>query len=201
MNYELIKRLLDFISSFVLLIVLSPFLLLIGILVRIILGTPVIFKQERPGLNEKVFTIFKFRTMNDKKDVSGSLLLDSERLSPFGRFLRVSSLDELPELVNIFMGEMSFVGPRPLLVEYLPYYDEEQRLRHTVKPGLTGLAQINGRNALSWEDKFKYDVYYVKNMGWFLDCKILFLTVGKAVLREGVDFRDTGVSTKFGGND
>jgi len=201
MNYEYIKRLFDVVFSIILLIALAPFLLLIGLLVRIILGSPVIFRQERPGLNEKVFTIFKFRTMNDKKDEEGNLLPDNDRLTPFGRFLRESSLDELPELVNILKGDMSFVGPRPLLVEYLPHYDDEQKLRHTVKPGLTGLAQINGRNALSWEEKFKYDVYYVKNIGWFLDCKILFMTVVKTILREGIDFQNMDVSTKFCGND
>lgn len=156
------KRMLDFILSLIALIILSPILLIVAILVRIKLGTPIIFKQQRPGKNEKIFTLYKFRTMTDKKDENGNLLPDSERLTKFGKLLRSTSLDELPELINILKGDMAIVGPRPLLVEYLPYYTEEEKHRHDVRPGLTGLAQVNGRNSISWEEKFKYDVQYVK---------------------------------------
>ena len=153
MYAKYIKRILDFILSLIALIVLSPVLLVVAILVRIKLGSPIIFKQQRPGKDEKIFTLYKFRTMTDKKDENGNLLPDSERLTKFGKVLRSTSLDELPELVNILKGDMSIVGPRPLLVEYLPLYSEEQKHRHDVRPGLTGLAQVGGRNSLSWEEK------------------------------------------------
>lgn len=183
-NY--IKRLLDFTLSLLALILLSPVILIIAILVRIKLGTPVIFKQQRPGKNEKIFTLYKFRTMTDKKDENGNLLPDSERLTKFGKLLRSTSLDELPELVNILKGDMAIVGPRPLLVEYLPYYTEEEKHRHDVRPGLTGLAQVNGRNSISWEEKFKYDVQYVKKITFLGDLKIILKTVKKTVKREDI---------------
>jgi len=166
------KRPLDFILSLIAIIVLSPVFIIIAILVRIKLGSPVIFKQDRPGLNEKIFTMYKFRTMTDERDENGELLPDSKRLTKFGRMLRSTSLDELPELFNILKGDMSFVGPRPLLVEYLPLYNEQQRRRHEVRPGLTGYAQVNGRNAISWEEKFKYDLEYVEKISFLLDLKI-----------------------------
>ena len=169
-----LKRPLDFLLSLLAIIILSPLFLLIAILVKINLGSPVIFKQERPGLNEKIFVMYKFRTMTDEKDENGRLLPDEVRLTKFGKFLRSTSLDELPELLNILKGDMSFVGPRPLLVEYLPLYNEHQKRRHEVRPGLTGLAQVNGRNAISWEEKFNYDVEYVDSITFIGDLKIFF---------------------------
>lgn len=180
------KRPLDFILALFGLIILSPVMLVIAILVRINLGSPVIFKQQRPGLNEKIFTMYKFRTMTDERDEYGNLLSDEKRLTPFGRFLRSTSLDELPELWNILKGDMSFVGPRPLLVKYLPLYSDEQRKRHEIRPGLTGLAQINGRNSISWEDKFKFDNLYVKNVTFLGDLTILICTLFQVVLRRGI---------------
>lgn len=180
------KRMLDFILSLIALIILSPILLIVAILVRIKLGNPIIFKQQRPGKNEKIFTLYKFRTMTDKKDENGNLLPDSERLTKFGKLLRSTSLDELPELINILKGDMAIVGPRPLLVEYLPYYTEEEKHRHDVRPGLTGLAQVNGRNSISWEEKFKYDVQYVKKITFLGDLKIILKTVKKTVKREDI---------------
>jgi undecaprenyl phosphate N,N'-diacetylbacillosamine 1-phosphate transferase len=171
------KRFFDIIFSFLALIVLSPLLFIIALLVRIKLGSPVIFKQERPGLNEKIFTLYKFRTMTDKKDEQGNLLSDSERLTSFGRWLRSTSLDELPELWNILKGEMSIVGPRPLLVEYLPRYNDKQRRRHLVRPGLTGLAQVSGRNAISWEERFSLDSEYVNSLSFFMDTKIILKSI------------------------
>ena len=158
MYAKYVKRPLDFILSLIAIIILSPLLLIVAILVRIKLGKPVIFKQQRPGKNEKIFTLYKFRTMTDKKDENGNLLPDEQRLTKFGKALRSTSLDELPELWNILKGDMAIVGPRPLLVEYLPLYNEKQKLRHDVRPGLTGLAQISGRNAITWEEKFKDDL-------------------------------------------
>lgn len=186
MYAKYIKRILDFVLSLVALIVLSPVLLIVAILVRVKLGSPVVFKQQRPGKNEKIFTLYKFRTMTDKKDENGNLLPDSERLTKFGKLLRSTSLDELPELINILKGDMAIVGPRPLLVEYLPYYTEEEKHRHDVRPGLTGLAQVNGRNSISWEEKFKYDVQYVKKITFLGDLKIILKTVKKTVKREDI---------------
>jgi len=181
-----IKRQLDIVLSGCALIVLSPLLVVTAILVRVKLGSPVIFCQERPGKDEKIFKLHKFRSMSDARDENGNLLPDKERLTGFGKKLRALSIDELPELWDIFRGKMSIVGPRPLLVEYLPYYTENERHRHDVRPGLTGLAQINGRNTLTWEQKFAYDLEYVQHIGFCEDIKILFRTVGKVLNRSGV---------------
>lgn len=185
---RLIKRVMDCILSFIAIIVLSPILLIVALLVRLKLGSPVIFKQERPGMNEKIFTLYKFRTMSDARDANGTLLPDNIRLTRFGRFLRSTSLDELPELFNILKGDMAIIGPRPLLVEYLPLYNEHQKKRHEVRPGLSGLAQISGRNAISWEEKFDLDVLYVDNVGLWQDWKIILLTLKKVFVREGINF-------------
>ena len=173
---KFVKRLIDIILSLVVLICFSWLYLIVAVLVRVKLGSPVIFRQPRPGKDGKVFNLYKFRTMTDAKDENGNLLPDEDRLPEFGKKLRTTSLDELPEFVNILKGDMSFVGPRPLLVKYLPLYNEEQRHRHDVRPGLTGWAQVNGRNLLSWEDKFEKDVYYVRNLSFLLDLKIVFMT-------------------------
>ena len=193
MYKKFFKRFLDIFISLFFLIILSPILLIIAILVRINLGSPIIFKQERPGKNEKVFTLYKFRTMTDKKDENGKLLPDSERRTKFGDFLRSTSMDELPELVNILVGSMSIIGPRPLLVEYLPYYTEEEHHRHDVRPGLTGLAQANGRNLVNWDDRFKMDLEYVNNLTFLMDIKIIFKTVKIVLKREGI--RQEGQAT------
>ena len=193
MYKKFFKRFLDIFISLVSLIILSPILLIIAILVRINLGKPIIFKQERPGKNEKVFTLYKFRTMTDKKDENGELLPDSERRTKFGDFLRSTSLDELPELVNILVGSMSIIGPRPLLVEYLPYYTEEEHHRHDVRPGLTGWAQANGRNLVNWDDRFKMDLEYVNNLTFLMDVKIIFKTIKIVLKREGI--RQEGQAT------
>lgn len=181
-----IKRLLDIIFSLAALIILSPVLLIVAVLVRICLGSPVLFRQERPGKGEKIFKLYKFRTMTDKRDESGNFLPDSERLTSFGKVLRSTSIDELPELFNILKGDMSFVGPRPLLTKYLPYYKKEERLRHTVRPGLTGLAQTHGRNYLMWDKRLAFDVHYVKNISFVGDLKIIFLTFVKVIKRSDV---------------
>lgn len=186
MYAKYIKRILDFILSLIALIVLSPVLLVVAILVRIKLGSPIIFKQQRPGKDEKIFTLYKFRTMTDKKDENGNLLPDSERLTKFGKVLRSTSLDELPELVNILKGDMSIVGPRPLLVKYLPYYTEEERHRHDVRPGLTGLAQVSGRNTISWKEKFDKDIEYVNNISFFNDYSVIIKTVIAVFKHDGV---------------
>lgn len=180
-------------------IILSPLLLVIALLVRIYLGRPVIFKQKRPGLNERIFTLYKFRTMTDEKDENGHLLPDEVRLTKFGKFLRSTSIDELPELFNILKGDMSIVGPRPLLVQYLPLYDAHQRRRHEVRPGLTGLAQVSGRNAISWEDRFNLDVQYVDNVSFINDWKIIFLTVKKVFAREGISSGTSATMEPFEG--
>ncbi|MDO4284877.1 MAG: sugar transferase [Eubacteriales bacterium] len=174
-NY--IKRALDFILALLGLVILSPVYLILILLVRIKLGSPVFFGQERPGYQEKIFRLHKFRTMTDARDENGKLLPDRERLTKFGRLLRRTSLDELPELVNILKGEMSFIGPRPLLPEYLPYYTQEERLRHTVRPGLTGLAQASGRNLVNWDRRLAYDVEYVKGLSFAMDCRVIVKTV------------------------
>lgn len=196
-----IKRSMDMILSLAAILVLSPVFLIVAILVRFKLGSPILFKQKRPGLNEKIFTIYKFRTMTDKKDENGTLLPDDIRLTKFGRFLRSTSLDELPELFNILKGDMSIVGPRPLLIQYLPLYNEHQRRRHEVRPGLSGLAQINGRNALSWEDKFNLDIEYINNISFIGDWKIIFLTVYKAIKREGINSDNSATMEPFLGSE
>lgn len=185
MYRKYIKRGLDFILSLTGIIVLSPALLVLALLVRCKLGSPVLFKQERPGKDGKIFTLCKFRTMTDKRDEKGELLPDEIRLTRFGKLLRSTSLDELPELFNIFTGDMSLIGPRPLLVRYLPWYTEEERHRHDVRPGLTGLAQVNGRNALGWEERFAYDLEYVNHCSFGLDLKIVKMTIGKVLRRSG----------------
>lgn len=195
-----IKRPMDFILALIALIVLFPVLIIIAILVKINLGSPVIFKQQRPGLNEKIFTLYKFRTMADIRDKNGKLLPDNQRLTRFGKFLRSTSLDELPELYNILKGDMSFVGPRPLLVEYLPLYNQLQRRRHEVRPGLTGLAQVNGRNAISWDQKFELDVEYVDNVSFIGDLKIIILTFKKVLTREGISSENSVTMEPFTGN-
>lgn len=187
------KRPLDFIMALVGLIVLSPVLLIIAFLVRMKLGSPVIFKQPRPGLNEKIFTLYKFRTMTDERDENGELLPDEVRLTSFGKWLRSTSLDELPELWNILKGEMSFVGPRPLLVEYLPRYSQEQKRRHEVRPGLTGLAQVSGRNAVCWEDKFDFDAQYAQQVSLKVDLFILMKTIAIVLEGKGIS-SDTSVT-------
>ena len=197
---SLIKRAFDLSISLLLVILLSPLMLVIALLVRSKLGRPVFFSQERPGLHGKLFMLYKFRTMRDAYDKNGRLLPDEERLTSFGRFLRASSLDELPELVNVLKGEMSLVGPRPLLVAYLERYTPEQARRHDVLPGITGWAQVNGRNALAWEDKFKLDVWYVDNQSFWLDLKILFLTLWKAVKREGISAPGSATAPEFMGS-
>ncbi|MDO4332381.1 MAG: sugar transferase [Eubacteriales bacterium] len=177
MYKKYIKRFLDIVLSLCILIVLSPLLLVLAVFVRVKLGSPVLFRQKRPGLGERIFTLYKFRTMTDARDENGDLLPDKERLTSFGKFLRATSLDELPEFFNILKGDMSFIGPRPLLVSYLPYYTEEESLRHTVRPGLTGLAQVSGRNFLDWDKRLEKDVEYVKGLSFGMDMKVLFLTV------------------------
>lgn len=184
-----LKRLMDFILSLIAIIVLSPILLIVAILVRVKLGGPVLFKQERPGLNEKIFMMYKFRTMTDGRDGNGGLLPDSVRLTKFGRILRSTSLDELPELFNILKGDMSIIGPRPLAIQYLPYYTEQEKVRHSVRPGLSGLAQINGRNTSSWEQRFSYDIDYVNNIYFIGDIKIILKTILKAVKRSDIGER------------
>ena len=180
------KRPMDFLLSLLAIIFLSPVLLIVALLVRNKLGSPVIFKQERPGLNEKVFTMYKFRTMTDKKDEFGELLPDNLRSTKFGSMLRKTSLDELPGLFNILKGDMSIVGPRPLIVEYLPYYTEEERHRHDMRPGLTGLAQVNGRSFISWEEIFEYDLTYISDISFMNDMKIIWCTVGKVLGRKNI---------------
>lgn len=194
------KRLIDFILSLIALIVLSPILLIVALLVRTKLGSPVIFKQERPGLNEKIFTLYKFRTMTDAKDEQGNLLSDEIRLTKFGKLLRSTSLDELPELFNILKGDMAIVGPRPLLVRYLPLYNEHQKHRHDVRPGFTGWAQCNGRNAISWEEKFDLDVYYTKNLTLFMDIKIIIKTIKVVLFREGISSETSVTMEEFRGS-
>lgn len=180
-------------------IVLSPLLLVIAVLVRVKLKSPVIFKQERPGKDEKIFTLYKFRTMTDKKDSKGNLLPDEVRLTKFGKLLRSTSLDELPELVNIIKGDMSIVGPRPLLIRYLPLYNDKQKYRHDVRPGFTGYAQVNGRNTISWEEKFDLDIYYVNHVSFFMDVKIIIKTVKTVIFREGISSDTSSTMEEFKG--
>ena len=197
-NY--IKRILDFLLSGIVLIILAIPLIIVGLLIKVQLGSPILFRQKRPGKNGKIFEIIKFRTMNNTKDENGNLLPDDLRLTKFGKFIRSTSIDELPELINILKGDMSIVGPRPLLVEYLDLYNEEQKHRHDVRPGLTGLAQVNGRNCITWEAKFKYDIEYVKNVTFINDCKIILKTIQKVVQRDGINATETVTMEKFKGN-
>jgi len=190
----------DIVGSALLLTLLMPVLFLLALLVRRRLGSPVLFVQERPGLAGKPFRMLKFRTMTNARDAAGAFLSDSERLVPFGRFLRASSLDELPELVNVLRGEMSLVGPRPLLMEYLPLYSRHQNRRHEVRPGITGWAQVNGRNTLSWNEKFDMDVWYVDNHSLWLDLRILWLTIGKVLKREGIHQEGVETMERFKGS-
>lgn len=191
------KRLFDFVVSFFALLLLSPFIMALIVLIKYKLASPVFFTQLRPGMNGKPFKMFKFRSMTEARNAEGNLLSDADRLTKFGRFLRSSSLDELPGLYNVLIGDMSLVGPRPLLVDYLPFYSQEQTRRHEVRPGITGWAQVNGRNALSWEDKFKLDVWYVDNQSFLLDVKILLLTVKKVLIRDGISPADTEIMPRF----
>jgi undecaprenyl phosphate N,N'-diacetylbacillosamine 1-phosphate transferase len=196
-NY--LKRILDITCSLGFILCFWWLYILIAILVKIKLGSPLIFKQQRPGLNGKIFTMYKFRSMTDMKDKDGNLLSDAERLPRFGKVLRATSLDEIPEFINVLKGEMSIIGPRPLLVEYLERYNNEQKRRHNVRPGITGWAQVNGRNAISWEEKFRYDVEYVDNLTFFLDVKIVFLTIKKIVVKEGISQEGNATMEKFTG--
>lgn len=200
MYKNIIKNLIDFTISGVALLLLLPVIFAIGLILLIITGANPIFQQKRPGKNEKIFTILKFKTMNDKRDNLGELLPDSQRLTGFGKLIRKTSLDELPQLINILKGEMSFIGPRPLLVEYLPLYNDYQKQRHNVKPGITGWAQVNGRNAISWNDKFKFDVEYIENIELLFDLKIFFKTIKKVFLRKDINKDDEVTMNRFKGN-
>lgn len=197
----MLKRLFDIVASLVGLILLSPVIAIVAYMIRKRLGSPVLFRQIRPGLGGVPFEMVKFRTMRDGLDVNGDPLPDSERMTDFGRFLRASSLDELPELWNVLRGDMSLVGPRPLLMEYLPLYNDQQFRRHEVRPGVTGWAQVNGRNALSWDEKFKLDVWYVNNQSVWLDLRIIFLTVKKVLVREGISADGEVTMSKFKGSE
>ncbi len=195
-----LKRFFDFILSLCALTVLSPLLIMVGLLIRFKLGAPIFFRQKRPGKNEKIFEILKFRTMTNQKDAYGKLLPDEIRLTKFGQFLRSTSIDELPELINILMGDMAVVGPRPLLVEYLPRYNKEQKHRHDVRAGLTGLAQVNGRNAITWEQKFKYDVEYTQNITFLGDCRIIWQTIIKVIERKDISSSTSVTMEEFKGS-
>lgn len=195
------KRWLDIILSGIAVILLIPIYLITAILVKVRIGSPILYCQKRPGKYGKIFTLYKFRTMTNERDENGKLLPDSKRITKFGRWLRQSSLDELPELFNILKGDMSIVGPRPLLVSYLKRYNNKQRHRHDVRPGLTGLAQVKGRNLLTWEEKFRYDLLYVKKVSFLLDIKIIILTVIKVLIKEGINQEGAATMTEFLGND
>lgn len=197
---NIIKRPLDFLLALLAFIIFSPFLLITAVMVRVKLGSPVLFKQERPGLNERIFTLYKFRTMKDLRDEKGELLRDKDRLTPFGKALRASSLDELPELMNIIKGDMSIVGPRPLLTAYLPLYNKEQKKRHLVRPGLTGLAQVMGRNALTWNEKFALDIEYVNHITFLKDVKIIGKTVKQVFLKDGINMSEEEPMEEFKGS-
>ena len=197
MYKKYIKRILDIILSLIAIIITLPIFLIVGILVLIFIGQPAIFRQKRPGKNEKIFTMYKFRTMTNKKDEDGNLLPDELRLTKLGKFLRKTSLDEIPEFINILKGDMSFVGPRPLLVEYLPYYTEEEHHRHDVRPGLTGLAQVSGRNLLFWEERFQLDIKYVNNVTFLNDAKIILKTIKTVLIREGITQENNATMEKF----
>jgi len=193
------KPLFDKILATILIILFSPIMIITALLIYLKMGRPILFKQARPGKDEKIFYIYKFRTMTNEKDKNGDLLPDEERLKGIGKFIRSTSLDELPQLFNVLKGDMSFVGPRPLLIEYLPLYNDRQKKRHEVKPGITGWAQVNGRNAISWEQKFNYDVWYVENQSFWLDMKILWMTFLKVIRREGISQAGQATMEKFNG--
>ena len=198
MYRKFFKRFLDIIISLIFILCFWWLYIVIAILVRIKLGSPVLFKQDRPGLNEKIFKMYKFRTMTDEKDKGGNLLPDAERLTKFGKFLRSTSLDEIPEFFNILRGDMSLIGPRPLLVEYLNYYTNDEKKRHNVRPGISGWAQVNGRNSLSWEEKFRYDIEYVEKLSFLFDFKIVLLTIKKVLKREDIsDFKEENKEIDF----
>ena len=199
MYKKFFKPLLDKVLAVIGIIILSPVMLCVAVSIYIWDGRPILFVQERPGYKEKIFKIYKFRTMTNEKDENGNLLPDEKRLKGIGKIIRSLSLDELPQLFNVLKGDMSFVGPRPLLVEYLPLYNERQRKRHDVKPGITGLAQVMGRNALNWKEKFEYDVYYVENLSFWLDLKIILLTIWKVLKREGISQKGRATMEKFNG--
>lgn len=196
---HMLKRTFDFMAALFAIIVLSPLIIVLALLVRLFLGSPVLFSQTRPGLHGQPFTVYKFRSMTDEKNAIGELLPDEIRLTRFGQFLRRSSLDELPQLFNVLKGDVSLVGPRPLLMEYLPLYSSEQARRHLVRPGITGWAQVNGRNAISWERKFELDVWYVDHQSFLLDMKILFLTVKKVLVKEGISAEGVETMPRFQG--
>ncbi len=200
MYCKYIKPLLDRLLALILLIILSPIMLIVALLIYIKMGRPILFTQKRPGRDGKIFTIYKFRTMTNEKDKFGNLLPDEKRLKGVGKTIRSLSLDELPQLFNVLKGDMSFIGPRPLLVEYLPLYNEEQARRHEVTPGITGWAQVNGRNAISWEDKFRYDVWYVDNCSFLVDMKIIWLTILKVLKKEGISSSSHATMEKFKGS-
>lgn len=199
--YKCVKRFFDIVSSLLAIIVLAVPMVILAVLIRVKLGGPVLFKQERPGKDGRIFTLIKFRTMTNACDENGELLPDEVRLTKFGIFLRSTSLDELPELFNILKGDMSVIGPRPLLVQYLPRYNEHQSRRHLVRPGLTGWAQVNGRNAISWEQKFDYDVEYVENVNLFLDIKIIFMTVVNVIKKDGISSETSATMEEFMGTE
>lgn len=194
-----LKRILDFLMALILIILTLPLMLITYFLIKKHISKNAIFTQLRPGLNEKIFKIYKFKTMNDERDENGKLLPDELRLNDYGKKIRALSLDELPQLFNVLKGDMSFIGPRPLLPEYLPLYNDEQKLRHSVRPGITGLAQVNGRNAISWRKKFEFDTFYAKNLSFLLDIKIAFLTVKKVIKKEGVNKDGMATTEKFNG--
>ena len=196
----MLKRNLDFFLAAIAIVLLAPVFILVFIGLRFMIGSPVMFKQQRPGLNAHPFYIYKFRTMTDTKDIQGKPLPDAERITAFGRWLRLTSLDELPSLWNVLKGDMSLVGPRPLLMEYVPLYNAEQARRHDAKPGVTGWAQVNGRNAISWEEKFRFDVWYVDNQSFWLDIKIMLLTIKKVFFRDGISAEGEATMPKFTGN-
>ena len=196
-KYIFLKAKLDFLTGITLLIIISPILIILGILVFLNFGHPILFIQKRPGLNNKIFKIYKFRTMENKYEKNGKLQPDELRISKFGNWLRESSLDELPEIINVIKGEMSFVGPRPLLVDYLKFYSEDELKRHNVKPGITGLAQISGRNTISWEEKFKHDIFYAENLSLYLDLKILLISVYKVFLKKGINHKGSVNMPRF----
>lgn len=200
MYQKYIKRLLDIILSLIAIIITLPIFIIIGILVLILIGKPAIFRQKRPGKNEKIFTMYKFRTMTNKKDKDGNLLPNELRLTKLGNILRKTSLDEIPEFINIFKGDMSFVGPRPLRIDYLPLYNKKQKHRHDVRPGLTGLAQVSGRNNITWTQKFDYDIEYINNINFVNDIKIIFLTIKKVILRKDIYNANNGFVEKFTGD-